>query len=223
MTITPTTHTTREAWLMDAVPSLVALLDQAGAPAFPAPLVSVGFPLGVRKGGGKAIGQCWTLQNQDRAHVFVHPCLDDPIRVLDVLLHELIHAAVGCAHGHRGPFASVARAIGLDGRLTATTASPALRTRLAAIVARVGVYPHRALDPEQIERTRRKQGTRMRKYVCPACGQILRAATDSLEVLCTPCSSAAGAVVAYRLAGGRTAAEPTEDTTAEDIPDRRAI
>lgn len=221
--IIPTPHTTREAWLMDALPSLIALLDQAGAPAVSAPLISVGFPLGVRKGGGKAIGQCWTLQNQDRAHIFVHPCLDDPLRVLDVLLHDLVHAAVGCVHGHRGPFARIARGIGLEGRLTATVASPGLRAHLAMIVARVGAYPHRALDPELIERTRRRQGTRMRTYVCPGCGQILRAATDRLQVLCTPCSSATGAPVTYRLAGGLPAAALAADPAGDEIPDRRAI
>ena len=207
MSTTPI-HSNREAWLLDALPSLVALLDQAGAPAFPTPLLSVGFPYGIRKGRGKTIGQCWTLTDQERAHIFVHPCLDEPLRVLDVVAHELIHAAVGCRHGHRGPFAAVARAIGLDGKLTATTAGPRLHAQLAAIVARVGSYPHRALDPDLIERTRKKQSTRMRKYVCPGCGQILRAASDDLQVLCTPCSASAGMPVAYLPEGGQ--AEETE-------------
>ena len=204
----------REAWLLAALPSLVALLDQAGAPAFSTPLLSVGFPFGIRSGGGKAIGQCWTLTDQERAHIFVHPCLDDPLRVLDVVAHELVHAAVGCRHGHRGPFARIARAIGLAGKLTATTAGPGLQARLAGIVSRVGPYPHRALDPDLLERSRKRQGTRMRKYVCPGCGQILRAATDDLQVLCAPCSSSAGTPVTYHGEGGRTEAQPAEDSAA---------
>jgi hypothetical protein len=211
----PITHTNREAWLLAALPSLVALLDQAGAPAFPTPLLSVGFPFGIRTGNGKAIGQCWTLTDQERAHIFVHPCLDDPLQVLNVVAHELIHAAVGCQHGHRGPFASVARALGLEGRLTATTAGPALLVHLVTIANRVGAYPHRALDPQLLEQTRKKQGTRMRKYACPCCGQILRAATDDLRVVCAPCSDATGAAVAYRLEGGRDAISPAADTTAQ--------
>lgn len=30
-------------------------------------------------------------------------------------------------------------------------------------------------------------GSRMRKYACPGCGQILRAAADGLDVRCNPC------------------------------------
>jgi len=157
--------------------SLVAQLDQAVAPAFPMPLLSVGFPFGIRTGRGKAIGQCCTLSDHERAHLFVPPSGDDPLRVLDVVTHELIHAAVGCHQGHRGPFATIARAIGLTGSLRVTMPGPALQARLAAIIGRVGPTPHLALDPELLERSRTKQGTRQRTYTCPSCGQILRAAT----------------------------------------------
>ena len=201
----------REAWLLAALPSLVALLDQAGAPAFPTPLLSVGFPFGIRTGRGKAIGQCWTLTDQERAHIFVHPCLDDALQVLAVVAHELIHAAVGCHQGHRGPFATLARAIGLEGPLRATTAGAVLQARLVAIVGRVGPYPHLALDPVQLERSRKKQGTRQRKYTCPSCGQILRAATDDLQALCVPCSTAQGAPVLFNRAGGHSQPAETGD------------
>ena len=72
----------------------------------------------------------------------------------------------------------------------------------------------RALDPDLLERSRKRQGTRMRKYVCPGCGQILRAATDDLQVLCTPCSSSTGTPVAYHGEGGRTEVQPAEDSAA---------
>jgi hypothetical protein len=194
-TPTPFPHTTREAWLMDALPSLVHLLDQAGAPAFPLPLISVGFPFGKRGGKTvKAIGQCWTLSDQERAHIFVHPCLDEAVLVLDVLMHELVHAAVGCTHGHRGPFVTLARAVGLEGPAPQAMAGETLRAKLRAIVGRVGPFPHRALDPQELAK-RKRQGTRMRKYTCPGCGQILRAATDGLRVQCVPCSTEAGPVL----------------------------
>jgi hypothetical protein len=33
----------------------------------------------------------------------------------------------------------------------------------------------------------KKQSTRMRKYQCKGCEQIIRAASDDLDVMCVPC------------------------------------
>jgi predicted RNA-binding Zn-ribbon protein involved in translation (DUF1610 family) len=192
MTTATATHTTREAWMLAAVPALVELITKAGGPEFIVPLVSVGFPYRARgsKKGGKAIGQCWTIPGDKGSHVFVHPCLDEPVRVLDVLLHELIHASVGLKCGHRGRFKHVATQVGLVGEMTATVAGEALEATLKGLAEDLGAFPHRKLDPTEATGAGnpKKQGTRMRKYTCPHCGQIIRAACDDLEATCKACT-----------------------------------
>lgn len=137
-----TTDTTREAWLMRALPLLSPLLLAAKAPPLPERIqVSAGFP----KRSAKAIGQCWpeTATKDKTIHVFISPVLgDDAARVLDVLLHELVHACVGNKHGHKKPFGEVARALGLEGKLTATIAGEDLRKKLLALAEQLGPYPH---------------------------------------------------------------------------------
>lgn len=121
----------------------------------------------------------------NRGLISLHPRIfDNPSRVLDVLLHEMIHAATP-GEGHRGRFRILAKRVGLAGRMTATVAGPELKQRLEKLLAdELPSMPpgHGDLAPE-----RKKQRTRMRKYVCPECGQIIRAATDGLYAFCGNC------------------------------------
>lgn len=185
-----TTHDTRESWLNAALPALGDIIKKAGGKAYPTPLVSVGFPYRARsKKGGKAIGQCWTVPGDKGSHIFLHPCLDAPVQLLDVLLHELIHAATPGA-GHRGDFAKVATACGLEGPMTSTEAGPELREGLREIAKGLGKFPHRP----------KKQATRMLKWECPGCGQIIRAATQDLECQCVACSEESDEPVLFAMA-----------------------
>ena len=107
---------------------------------------SCGFPYKSKE----AIGQCWSpsLSADGTTQVFVSPCQDEPVRVLDILLHELIHAAVGTNEGHKGEFKKVAVALGLRGKMTATRAEPGteLHGKLSRIARELGPYPHKALN-----------------------------------------------------------------------------
>ncbi|WP_051468416.1 hypothetical protein [Actinomadura oligospora] len=124
--------------------------------------VSVSFPTtGARS--GKTIGQCHYSSKDGRPHLLVHPYLDDPIDVLETLLHELVHAVVGGGVGHSGPFATLAKALGFEAPMTSTPASPELKWALRRVATRgLGLYPHAAL-----QRVLPKQTTRQRKIVCP--------------------------------------------------------
>lgn len=179
----------REAWLMDATRELAGIIAVHGV-TVPDVRVSVGFPKGGTRGNHKAIGQCWSgaCATDGVPQVFIHPELVESARVLDVLLHEVIHAAVGTKHGHRGEFARVAKAAGLEGKMTATVAGHALRTRLLEMVERLGEYPHAALDASKAGR---KQSTRMLKCECAECGYTVRTTAKWLDTmggpLC-PCS-----------------------------------
>ena len=54
--------------------------------------------------------------------------LKDPLEVAATLVHELVHIlAVGVEEGHRGKFTKLAKAIGLEGKMTATHAGETLK------------------------------------------------------------------------------------------------
>lgn len=159
----------REDWLQRATLELRDLFDRAEWP-LPAKLhLSVGFPskgaLGRKK---RRIGECWpvSVSADNVHHIFISPLLGDPIEVLAVLVHELLHAAVGTEHAHKGKFITGMKAVGLVGKPTATEAGEALRTQLVDIIETLGPYPHAALDPKTLEG--KKQTTRMFKAVCPS-------------------------------------------------------
>lgn len=172
---------TREQWLALMVDALRDDFHVIGCPVPDKVRVSCGWPSRSALGTGKRrIGEAWSPRSSaDGTHeTFLSPCLADPIEVGAVLVHELVHHAVGCEHGHKGPFRKVALAMGLAGKMTATVASDALRQRLHAIVERIGPYPHAKLDGAS---GRKKQGTRMLKVACPACGCLCRMTRQWLD------------------------------------------
>ncbi|MBO0736570.1 MAG: transcription elongation protein SprT [Alphaproteobacteria bacterium] len=140
--------------------------------------VTCGFPSGRALNGSKSqtIGQCWPghASKDGTVEVMVSPVRDEPMKVLGILAHELVHAAVGCEHGHKGPFQKLAKAIGLTGRMTATEEGPDFVKLAEPIIAELGEYPHAALNAS----ARKKQGTRMLKAECDGegegCGYTVR-------------------------------------------------
>lgn len=165
-----TLYETREQWLRALVDLLRPVLETAGA-SVPDVAISVGFPLKAGRGRNRAIGQCWDGQHADdgRPQVFIHPELSDPIDVAAVVLHEVIHAAPESLPRSRQPhgraFAKIARQMGLQGKMTATTPSDVARDMLTRMTATLGIYPHGRLNALSASR---KQSTRMLKAVCDA-------------------------------------------------------
>ena len=85
---------TREEWLDAAAAELHTLfLAPLGHELPELVRCSCGFP----KGGKKAIGQCWypEASSEEAVNIFVSPVIDEDVRVLDILLHELCHAVLG--------------------------------------------------------------------------------------------------------------------------------
>lgn len=181
---------TREAWLLDAAAALRPIFEEVGE-TVPALRVSVGWP-GGRGKKGNVIGQCWATSAaaDGVAQLFISPVLDDAARILDVLAHEIIHAIDDCEHGHRGRFAKVAKAIGLEGKMTATVAGEALKERLAGIAEDLGPFPHAVLGGGSSSGPK-KQGTRMLKVECPEDGYTLRTTAKwlAMGVPTCPCGT----------------------------------
>ncbi len=167
---------TREEWLTNAVDALRPVFYEAGL-SIPAKVkVSCGWPskkaLASPVTGKRALGQCFASATSAEGYneIFISPVLDDAIAVLDVLVHELVHAADDCVHGHRGPFASMARAVGLEGKLTSTHAGPELLAALNAL--NLPPYPHASVDVNRAGLP--KQSTRLIKVACGECGYPVR-------------------------------------------------
>lgn len=164
----------RQNWLRSIADNLAPEFDALGV-ALPAFRVTCGFPSGggTRLRSPRVIGEIHDKANSADGHyeIFISPVNADSVTVAAVLAHELVHAAVGIPAGHGAEFGRVARAIGLQGKLTATTASPAFEAKIKRWVAIEGDYPHAALDVSG----KTKQTTRLRKLSCPKCGAVARA------------------------------------------------
>lgn len=120
---------------------------------------------------GKRIGEHWSpsASSDGTDEIFIRADQDDPVEVLAILVHELVHAAIGSDAKHGLIFSRCALTLGLKGPMRHTTASPALVPRLREIVSIIGPLPHAALDFS----TRRKQSTRLLKAQCQ-CGYTIR-------------------------------------------------
>jgi hypothetical protein len=129
-----------------------------------------------------AIGECWAIEaSSDRhAELFISPQLTEAARIVDVLAHELDHATVGTVAGHGKAFKQCALAIGLVGPMRATTAGPEFAAWAETLFKRIGPYPAGYLTD------RPKQGTRMHKCECPACGYIARVSQKWLSLAGPP-------------------------------------
>ena len=82
--------------------------------------IAIGFTSRGRR--SRNIGECWDNQCSEDRHfeIFIRPDVGEskdlmPMQVAAILGHELVHAAVGVAAGHRKEFRRVARGIGLVG------------------------------------------------------------------------------------------------------------
>lgn len=175
------TAVNREHWLELAVSELRTAFFAPIGETVPEVRVSVGFPYASKK----AIGQHWASRavKDGKNQVFVSPVIDCPVRALDILVHELIHAIVPDA-GHGKPFKRIALAVGLTGKMTATVAGEELAKRLNALSEKLGPFPQSAIVPG--ESTRKKQTTRMIKCECSECGYIARTSTQWLETIGPP-------------------------------------
>lgn len=182
----------REEWLGRMVDSLRPLFAEHGHPLPGRVRVSCGWPSrSALSGRNRRIGEAWSHRcSGDGAHeTFLSPTLADPVEVGAVLVHELVHHAVGVEAGHKGPFRTLALAVGLTGPMRATSAGPELERRLHALAEELGPYPHAALHGGD---GRKKQTTRMLKVACAACGCIVRMTRQWLDEVGAPTCACGG-------------------------------
>jgi hypothetical protein len=168
------TTANREDWLTAAVNELRPFFDTVGKPLPANVRVTCGFPSNAKRSG--AIGECWadTASADKTFEVLISPTLDDPLHVFDVLVHELCHSTAG-AMNHGINFQKAAALMHLVPSLgpkgwKATGRGVQFEPTYGAIIDSLGPYPHAALTMN----SKKVQGTRMLKAVCPSCGYTVR-------------------------------------------------
>lgn len=175
-------HPNRESWLLAATDLLREGIFREQGAKVPDVRVSVGFP-----GGGSArkrIGEYWHASACTDAipQIFISPVLGDGLQAIDVLVHELVHACTP-GSGHKKPFKALGTKVGLVGPARSMGAGEALKLRLNALISdKLGPYPHASINLQD----RKKQGTRMLKCECSACGYTVRTTTKWIETLGAP-------------------------------------
>src|SRR3954454_15256776 len=87
-------HDTRESWLRAATTDLRPYFTAQGYPLPDKIRFAIGFPSTRRK--GNRVGECWHASTSAYEHfeIFIRADLDEPEKVLGVLVHELVHAVV---------------------------------------------------------------------------------------------------------------------------------
>lgn len=169
---------TREEWLNAAVKALNPMIERSTelTPATEI-LVSIGWPR--RDKGGKVRGQCWarSAAHGKASHIFISPLQVEPVTILGILLHELIHAADDCESGHAGAFKKAHHALGFINKATTSEQGEELKERLTAVSERLGDFPHLVLEPLEKPKV---QSTRMIKLVS-SCGYVLRTSRKWIE------------------------------------------
>jgi hypothetical protein len=177
----------REAWLHAAIDAKRPIFAKHSATIPSNIRVSCGFPSVAGRSGLKrqTIGECWpaSASKDGSWEILVSPTLAEPMRVLGVLAHEVIHATVGLEVGHRGAFKRLALAIGLTGKMTATTEGEEFIRTFTPVLDNLGPYPHAELDarrrrpnpgePPQSSGPK-AQRTRLHKVMCRQCGYVAR-------------------------------------------------
>lgn len=133
----------REEWLTACIQQLRPDFKQVGSTLPEKIRASCSWPsksgLANKK---RRIGEAWSAKNSadQSCEVFISPVLKNPLEVAATLVHELVHCAVGVEEGHKGKFPRLAKALGLEGKMTATTAGETLKTRLKVVTDGIGPY-----------------------------------------------------------------------------------
>ena len=164
-------YSSREDWLQSAVAELRPVFDSHSFPLPEKIRVTCGFPSSRAKSNHKNIGEHWSPSaSQDGTHeILISPVIDDVFDVFGILVHELCHAATD-GDGHGREFAKIARAMQLEGKLTATTIGQDFKDTFESLVSGLEEYPHARLNVSG----RKVQKTRMLKASCPVCGYTIR-------------------------------------------------
>jgi hypothetical protein len=186
-------HDSRESWLRAATKELTPYFASCGFSVPENIRYAIAFPSTGRRGA--RIGECWhSSTSEDGAfEIIVRADIAEPVEVLGVLVHELVHAVLPVDAGHGKLYREAAIKIGLEGKMRHAMPSQLLNPRLATLAETLGVLPHARLN---IERGRdnkpadqpKKQRTRLLKAECggESCGYTVRVTAKWVDEIGPP-------------------------------------
>lgn len=134
----------RETWLNEMAALMAPRFEELGHP-LPKFRVSIGFTSLGANGG--ANGQCWSDICTEDKHftIFIAPSEATSMAIAAVLNHELIHAAVGLREGHKGKFAEVMKATGMQRPFTCSVPGDEFKEWVQPFIDQLGEIPHAPL------------------------------------------------------------------------------
>ena len=211
-------HDTRESWLRAAAHDLSSFFEICGYPIPQNIRYAIAFPSTGRR--GPRVGECWHSSTSDDGNfeIIIRADIADPVEVLGVLTHELVHACVPADAGHGKVYREAALKLGLEGKMRHAMPGKLLNGRLVRLAESLGPLPHAKLN---IERGRdnklsadqpKKQRTHLLKAECAGkgCGYTVRITSKWAKELGPHCPKH----------GAMTVHFPRDDEEAEDREER---
>jgi hypothetical protein len=132
---------TRETWLNEMANLMAPRFAELG---FPLPKFRVSVGWSASGMDAPVTGECWDKRVSGDGHyeIFLSPRRAESDKVACTLAHELVHAAVGLSHGHKGDFATLALKLGFKRPLTEAQQPQALMAWIQPFIDKLGLFPH---------------------------------------------------------------------------------
>jgi hypothetical protein len=168
-------HATRESWLRAATEELQPYFKKLGFELPKNIRHAIAFTSTGKRGCSP--GECWhPVASEDQHYeIIIRADMADPVEVLAILVHELVHTLFPPKEKHGKAFRSAALRVGLEGKMRQTTPTAILAERLKAIAANLGPLPHAKLNFSGASDVPKKQTKRWLKAECAAsCGYAIR-------------------------------------------------
>ena len=167
-------YETADAWLQAAVVQLNPVFENQGF-TLPSVRVHLGWTSVGRR--GSRVGECWPSNAVEDGMnaIFITTQMKSPVDVLDVLVHELVHAVDDCTHKHGKEFAHIAKKVGLAGPpWRSAGAGSVLLEELKAISNNLGHLPYSPIAEPVSQGREMKSG----RVICPKCGYTCRTLSE---------------------------------------------
>jgi len=180
------------------------MIDEIITPVIDIPTPAIRYSLTApttKNKKGVVLGTCWNraASSDQTNEIFISSNLDDSLRILDVLLHEQMHAFDNNESGHGAAFQKLCRLVGLKGgsngrskeSFTCTVATPELEIELQAIIDYLGPIPHAKMDIDLNGAP--KQKNRQLLVECDSCDFKFRASRKIIDSItraeCLSCAT----------------------------------
>ena len=208
-------HTTREGWLLAATNELRSYF-QLYVYTLPDKIrFSIAFTSTGKR--GHMAGECWHAEASNDQHyeIIIRIDNDDPVEVLAVLVHELVHTILPPTVKHGKEFRDIALRIGLEGEMRHTRPNPSLKERLIALATSLGALPHAKLNFIGSSDVPKKQRTRHLVAECSTdgCGYRVQISAKWARAALPTCP--------MNSKHGRLVCDIPDDNGTEIVPDNK--